>query len=380
MARRSTSSLRRGPAGGVIVPAVAAIAGIYQAMAIVACWRFRRRSTSAPDPCLLTPDSCLLTPASILKPVSGVDAGLIPAIESHSKLRGDYELLCGVRPGDPAAGLLAQFPRVRLIECHTQAPNGKVGVLIDLARAARHDVLIVNDADIRVDPDYLKRVTAPLLDPRVGLVTCLYRAEGSTFAARFEALGIATDFAPSALVGWLLGLEEFAGGSTLAFRRADLERFGGFQSIADYLADDYQLGLRLRRLGLKCVLSDSIVSTHLGGGWGDVWTHQLRWARTIRVSNPAGYFTLPVTFATPWALIAAITGHWISASLLAALRLIMAFTAAWVVLRSRDGLRLWPLVPLRDLYAAAVWCAGLAGRTVVWRGQRLKLDRQGRIR
>jgi ceramide glucosyltransferase len=373
MARRGASGLRRGFAGGVIVAGVAAVAGVYQAVAIVACWRFRKRSQE-------TGVRSQEKPASILKPVNGIDDGLIRAIESHSKLRGDYELLCGVRPGDPAAGLLAQFPRVRLIECRTLAANGKVGVLIDLARAARHDLLIVNDADIRVDPDYLERVTAPLLDAGVGLVTCLYRAEGSTFAARFEALGIAADFAPSALVGWLVGLEEFAGGSTLAFRRADLERVGGFPSISDYLADDYQLGLRLRRLGLKCVLSDSIVSTHLGGGWGDVWTHQLRWARTIRVSNPAGYFTLPVTFATMWTLLAAVTGHWAAASLLAALRLIMAFAAAWVVLRSRDALRLWPLVPLRDLYAAAVWCAGLAGRTVVWRGQRLGLDRQGRIR
>ena len=123
----------------------------------------------------------------------------------------------------------------------TIAPNAKVGVLIDLVKAATHETLIVNDSDICVEPDYL-RVTAPLADPKVGLVTCLYRAVGDTFAARFEALGVATDFAPSTLVARLVGVDEFAMGSTLAFRENDLEKIGGFESIADYLADDYQLG------------------------------------------------------------------------------------------------------------------------------------------
>ena len=123
-----------------------------------------------------------------------------------------------------------------------ETPNGKVGVLMDLVRAARHSILVVNDADIRVEPDYLASVTAPLADPGVGLVTCLYRPEGSTFAARFEGLGVSTDFAPSTLVARLVGVDEFAMGSTLAFRRADLERIGGFEAIAEYLADDYQLG------------------------------------------------------------------------------------------------------------------------------------------
>src|SRR5262249_15657735 len=152
---------------------------------------------------------------------------------------------------------------------------------------------------------YLARVTPPLSDPGVGLVTCLYRAEGDTLAARFEGLGVATEFAPSALVARLAGVDEFALGSTLALRKVDLERVGGFQAIADYLADDYQLGRRLRGLGLKCVLPDMVVDTHLSGGWRSVWRHQVRWARTIRVSKFWGYVGLPVTFATLWAVAAA---------------------------------------------------------------------------
>jgi ceramide glucosyltransferase len=168
-------------------------------------------------------------------------------------------------------------------------------------------------------------------------------------------------------------------GSTLAFRRADLERIGGFESIADYLADDYQLGARLNGLGLKCVLSDVIVATHLGGSWRDVWTHQVRWARTIRVSKFSGYLGLPVTFATVWAVAAACAGEWNIALAVLAARMLMALESGWMVMRSRDVLRLWFLIPLRDLFGAAVWAAGLFGNTVVWRGQRLQLDKQGRI-
>ena len=199
----------------------------------------------------------------------------------------------------------------------------------------------MNDADIRVEPDYLARVTAPLADPRVGLVTCLYRPQGSTFAARFEGLGVSTEFAPSTLVARLVGVDAgFAMGSTLAFRRADLDRIGGFEAIRDYLADDYQLGARLHGLGLKCVLSDVIVDTHLSGSWADVWRHQVRWARTIRVSRFSGYLGLPVTFATAWAAVAAGLGMWGLAAAILAVRMIMALEAGWFVVRSRDVLRL----------------------------------------
>lgn len=355
----------------MIIEIVGAVAAAYQVFAIVACLRFR---TSGQGP------GARGRPVSILKPVQGLDPALLNAVESHHNLHGEYELLCGVRSlNDPAVELLRKFPRVRVVECTTETPNGKVGVLADLVRAARFDIVIVNDADITVPPDYLERVTAPLADPRVGLVTCLYRPEGSTFSARFEGLGVSTDFAPSTLVARLVGVDEFAMGSTLAFRRADLERSGGFQAIANYLADDYQLGRRLHELGLKCVLSEVIVTTHLGGTWRDVWGHQVRWARTIRVSKFSGYLGLPVTFATFWAAVAAATGSWRIAGALLAVRMIMALGAGWVVMRSRDVLMLVFLIPIRDLFAAAVWVVGLFGTTVVWRGRRLKLDHEGRI-
>jgi ceramide glucosyltransferase len=337
----------------------------YQLFALLACL-WKRNQQPAPIP-----------KASILKPVRGADGNLRAALASHSML--DAELLCGVASlEDPAVEVIRQFPNARLIVCSTITPNAKVGLLIDLVNAANYDTIIVNDSDIRVEPDYLK-VTAPLADPTVGLVTCLYRAVGDTFPARFEALGVATDFAPSALVARLVGVDEFAMGSTLAFRRADLIRIGGFEALADYLADDYQLGHRLHALGLKCVLSDEIVETHLGGGWIDVWWHQIRWARTIRVSKFWGYIGLPITFATLWAVVAMACGWWTVGIAMILIRMAMAIAAGWFKMRSADVMRLCFLIPVRDLFGVAVWFAALFGNTVVWRGLKLRLTRDGRI-
>jgi ceramide glucosyltransferase len=176
-----------------------------------------------------------------------------------------------------------------------------------------------------------------------------------------------------------VGIDEFALGATICVRRADLDRIGGIASVGDYIADDYILGCRIHDLGLKCVLSDMIVETHLGKPrWGDVWRHQLRWARTIRLSHGA-YAGLPVSHAGTWALLAALAGRWWVAGLLMALRLVMAITAGWFVVRDREVLRFWWLVPVRDWFASAVWLAGMFGNTVEWGGEKLVLDRQGRI-
>jgi ceramide glucosyltransferase len=389
---------------------VAAIAGAYQVVAIIACLRRRSQETGARSQEL---QGGTQRGVSILKPIRGLDEGLREAIASHAALLRQSapfgrdsieraplrprlegcELLCGVGSlDDPAVELIREFsrelPNIRLIECHTRTPNGKVGVLMDLAAEAWYPILIVNDADIRVEADYLSRVIAPLDDPQVGLVTCLYRPRGTTFAARFEGLGVSTDFAPSALVARMVGVDEFAMGSTMAFRRADLERITsetasstlrGFAAIADYLADDYQLGHKIHALGLKCVLSDVIVETRLGGGWSGIWHHQIRWARTIRVSKFGGYLGIPITNATLWAVIATAAGEWRIALALIVARLLMAIESGWFVMRSRDVLLLWWAIPLRDLFAAAVWCAGLFGNSVMWRGRRLKLDGEGRI-
>ena len=359
--------------------AVGAAAAAYQMLALGAAARFMQRRETPPAD----------WPAvSLLKPVQGPDPHFYEAIRSHAVQ--DYpafEILFGVSdPADPAAAdirrLMAEFPAVaiRLIVGRRPGTNHKVGVLEELAAHARHPILVVNDGDIAVPRDYLRRVVGRLQDPGVGMVTCLYRGEAESLPARWEALAIATEFAPGVLVAPLVGVSEFALGSTMAFRAADLARAGGFGAIADYLADDYQLSRRIRGLGLKVVIAPPVVTTYLPDwGWREAWQHQVRWARTIRVSRGDGYLGMPVTMATLWAALLMLSGQWWAGAGLLVLRLATALTVALGALRARLSPGDAILIPLRDLWGAAVWAAGLGGRTVVWRGRRLRLSRDGRI-
>ena len=359
--------------------AVAAAAGIYQLLAIVAALKQMRARVVGDGP---------MPGVSILKPVRGLDPRFYQAIRSHAEQDyPEFEILFGVADlSDPAVReierLQADFPSVsiHLIHCTGTAPNGKVAVLADLERHAQFPLRLVNDSDIVVGPHYLRQVLAPLNDPCTGLVTCLYRASAAHWPGRWEALGIATDFAPSVLVAPLFGVNEFGLGSTLAFRRQQLEQMGGFAAIADYIADDYQLGKRISGLGLKVELSKVVVETSLSAdSWGEVWRHQLRWARTIRVSRGGGYVGLPITNASLWAGVALVSGWWWTAAALLFARVAMGLIVGVGVLRCPLTARYWFLIPFRDLWGFGVWVAGLQGRDVVWRDCTLRLNRDGTI-
>jgi ceramide glucosyltransferase len=359
------------------IPAIVAAAyHLFALYASVRRWLDRRRS------------SAYAPPVSILKPVRGREEHFFEAIRSH--VQQDYpefEILFGLSdPQDPARAdierLRREFPKaaIRIIETATSAPNQKVGTLEILSSVARYPILLVNDSDIAVDPNYLRQVVSSLEEPSVGLVTCLYRATGSSFAARSEALGIATEFAPSVLVAREVGVNEVAMGSTLAFRAADLKRMGGFAAIRDYIADDYQLGKGLSGLGLRVVLGAPVVCTHLGSGsWRDVWKHQLRWSRTIRVSRPGGYYGYGITHAAFWCLLAALAGEWRIALACYAARVVSALFIAAAVMRDSPSLQLFGWLPVRDFIGFAVWLVGAAGGDVEWRGQKLELEPDGRI-
>jgi ceramide glucosyltransferase len=286
---------------------------------------------------------------------------------------------------DPAVGeierLARDFPerRIRIIPCLSDAPNAKVGKLAVLASNALYDVLVVNDADVSVPREYLRRIAGALETPGTGLVTCLYRAAGHGLAASWEALGIATDFAPSTLVAPFVGVREFGLGSTLAFRAADLARAGTFDAVRDYLADDYQVGKRISALGKRVYMARIAVTTWLGGAtWREVWRHQVRWARTIRLSRGL-YYGLPVTNASLWALLALAAGWMWTAAALLALRIAVGLLCGVAILRDPVTARWWWLMPLRDLFGLAVWAAGALGNSVEWQGRRISLDGQGRI-
>lgn len=325
---------------------------------------------------------------SVLKPLRGLDPNTREAFVSQ--LRQDYpqfEIVFGVQDAaDPAAEevrrLQFDFPGVpiHLIVGASPAPNGKVGLLMTLAGHARYPLWVVNDSDIRVTPSYLREVVAPLCDPGVGLVTCLYRAKPHTLPAAWESFGIATDFMPSTLVAPLVGVREFGLGSTLAFRAEDLERAGGFASVANYLADDYQIAKRLTASGKRAVISTYVVETSLNDdSWLGVWRHQVRWARTIRVSKGKGYLGLPIAQTGVWIAAAALCGMWMPALVLAFTRVLSAFLAAGLVLRAPAIAAFCWFAPIWDLYSFAIWVTSYAGRKVRWRDVRLRIDSKGRI-
>jgi ceramide glucosyltransferase len=336
-----------------------------------------------------------LPPVSILKPLKGIDPNIYESFRSHClQDYPSYEIIFGVSdPADPAVAsvrkLQLEFPdsAIRLLVCPEKlGANVKVSNLEQMLQSARCEYLIVNDSDIRVERDYLRRVMAPLGDLQVGMVTCLYRGlPASTLGSRLEALGLSTDFCASVLVARQLeGGLRFGLGSTLAFRRTDLERAGGFKMFVDFLADDYELGRRIADLGLVVRLSDVVVETHLPAyDLSGFWSHQLRWARGVRDARAGGYFGLVSTFGLVWALIGLIAAwgalwSWTVLGAVALLRLAVAVVVGRSVLHDEQlPKNLW-LLPIRDLAAVAVWIASFAGHTVTWRGETFEL-KKGRL-
>ncbi len=336
-----------------------------------------------------------LRPVTILKPLKGTDPQIYESFRSHClQDYPHYEIIFGVsEPDDPALEavktLKGEFPnrKIKIVVCSKiLGTNVKVSNLAQMLPQASYDHLIVNDSDIRVPPDYLHRVLAPLADAHVGMVTCLYRGvPASTLGSRLEALGIAADFAPSVLVARQLeGGIRFGLGSTLCFRRSDLEKTGSFAAIVDYLADDYELGKRLAALGLRVELSDLVVETFLPAyDLRGFFSHQLRWARTIRDARRGGYLGLIFTFGIFWSLVAVLVSGaapwtWAALILTFLLRFAIARMVGGKVLQDHQSLKDAWLIPFRDLLAVLVWFTSFFGHTVTWRGMHYLL-RDGRL-
>ncbi len=358
---------------------MAALSALYQVLSLVAGVRHALRKPRVAG---------ALPPISILKPVHGLDYALEEALGSFAAQDyPEFELLFAAdREDDPGVEVvrrvMAAHPQVpaRLLIGGLDCANRKVALVAAMEAVAQHPVLLISDADIHVGPGYLQAVAAELEAPGVGLVTALYRARANAFPGRWEALGIATDFSPSALVGRMLGVSEFALGSTMALRRDLLQSLGGSLALGEFIADDYHLGRLVRERGLRIGLLREPVETSLSGErWKEVWRHQLRWARTIRASRPDGYLGLPVTSASLWAMLLVIAGQWPWGLALLALRTGIGAWLSRAVLNDEGPRWMLLLQPLRDVWFFGVWCAGLFGSTVEWRGQQLVLNRAGRI-
>src|SRR5579883_164790 len=308
------------------------------------------------------PAAPALPPVSILKPLKGEDPEIYASFRTHCRQDyPEYEIVFGVSdPNDPALHAVEQLRRefpdrpIQVIVCpQSLGANTKVSNLAHMARVAKYQHFVVSDSDVRVPKNYLRRIMEPLAERDVGMVTCLYRGiSGETLGSRLESLGISTDFCAGVLVARSLeGGIRFGLGSTMAFRRPDLEAIGGFESFVDCLADD----------------------------------HQLRWARAIRDARPAGYFGLVLTYGWQWAMLALMVlggpiWAWRSVGMALVLRFVVALTVGLGVLEDRQVLLLLPLIPLRDTVAVYVWLKSFASDEVTWRGDRFLLKKGKLIR
>jgi len=379
----------------VISTLVAAVCGLlglagtaYFVLSMWAALRYRTESRK-----VVTSD--FAPSVSILKSLKGTDPHMFAAFVSHFTLDyPEYEMLFGVNDRlDPAVAVVNQvqerFPHAKLqvIECpQVLGLNGKVSTLAQMLPHARYEHILINDSDIVVPPDYLRRVMTPFADSNVGMVTTLYRAvAGDTLWSKLEALGLSSDFAGGVLLARAReGGIRFGLGATMATTKTAIGKIGGLAQLADYLGDDYELGARIAASGFTVQLSGPIVETALPNyDFRGFWLHQMRWARNVKDRRSAQYFGLIVTFGFAWAILAVLAcpfswSTWGILAIAAVARFASAIVIGRGVLDDRQLLRdIW-LLPLRDFVALAVWVASYFGNTVVWRGLRFKL-RKGKL-
>jgi len=363
--------------------------------------------------------STFAPPVSILKPLKGCDGTTAESLQSwfRQKYSGQTQILFGVADAnDPVCKvvqeIIAKNPNcdAQLVVCEKPAgANAKVAKLAQLEKLAKHDLILVSDADVRVPPDFLANIVTPLRDEKVGLVNCFYRlANPSTTAMRWEAIAVNADFWSQVLQSQSLKSLDFALGAAILMRRNALAEIGGFQTLADCLADDYQLGHHIAKNGHRIALCSVVAECwHAPMNWRDVWKHQLRWARTIRVCQPAPYFFSILSNPTLWPLLwmfvelpklSTTSIHTIQSSSWQTLGLSVVMpcgaitTAALLLVRivlaqnlqrrftpERNLVSPFWLVPVKDLLQAAIWFCAFSGNTVEWRGRKMKLRCDGTL-
>jgi ceramide glucosyltransferase len=333
---------------------------------------------------------------TVFKPLNGFEPPLRACLESWFTQRypGPLQLLFVVgSEADPVCAevrqLMAAHPGVdaQLVRANPAAEaNAKVSKLAAVQKLARHPWWVVSDADVWAPADLLAEVGQGFAGSAVGLVNCFYRLEAArTWAMRWEGVGVNADFWSQVLQAVSLRRMDFALGAVMAVRREEVEALGGFAALQDCLADDYQLGNRIARRGRRVVLCPVVVECRSGAqGWREVWRHQARWARTVRVCQPGPYFFSLLSNATLWPLLwLAVQPTTTTAGIVAGMLLARVAAALDLMRRLEAGPVRWSswwLVPVKDLLQVAVWASAFAGNTVWWRGEKLRLRRDGTIR
>lgn len=378
------------------------IAGLSLALLLwqwVAARRFPLHQRSAADglnrSAELKPSAPFQPNLTLLKPLKGCDPETEKCLRSwfNQDYAGEIQLLLSAATiHDPVCRvvekLIEEFPHrdARLVICDSLiGTNAKVSKLAELTPLAKHETLVISDADVRVPPDFLRQAVLPLRDSKVGLVNCFYRlANPTTFAMHWEAVAINADFWSQVLQSKTLKPLDFALGAVMLTRRERLQEIGGFQAIANCLADDYQLGHRIARQGHAIELCPVVVECwNPPMSWGQVWKHQLRWAHTIRVCQPMPYFLSILSNPTLWPLLwlALVPGKTSLAMFVTALAL--RVISAWDLQRQLTDSQahvpfLW-LAPVKDLLQTVIWMGAFTGNKVEWRGQKFTLRRDGNL-
>jgi len=337
----------------------------------------------------------LTPPVSLLKPVHGVDFASPTNFESFCRQNyPEYEILfCVNDMEDPAVPLIRQamrdFPECS-IRILSNAPkigsNQKVNNLIVLAQEAKHEIIVQSDGDVRVERNYLREIAAPFERAETGVVSCFYRGVAQeNLWAEMEALGASTDFSAGVLVAdWMEGVT-FALGASVATTKSWLAKIGGYEALANVLADDYEIGNRVAKAGGRVMVSREVVETmYAAMPFGKFWEHQMRWARTVRLCRPASYIGLLFTHGLPWALV----GVMVSRSVLGAAAFFLAYVVlrlglAWTVgvwgLHDETARRKWWLMPFRDAVHFAVWLGSFFANRITWGDLEFRLSANGEM-
>ncbi len=370
---------------------------IYLAMTLAATVRHLRRARVAQAAASATPFTSL-PPVTIFKPVHGMEEQLADNLESFFQQDyPDYEVIFGVRDAENPAAKIAEeirtrYPHIssRIIVSGPPAwPNAKVFSLDKMIAASSRSYFIISDSDVRVSPDFLRNTIPPLLDSKVGLVTCMYRGmPAADFWSSLEALGLSVEMSSGVMVADMMEGMRFALGPAMAVRRDAIDAIGGIRAVADYYSDDFELGNRIWAKNYKVILSHHIVRNVLTSRsalrtLGD----QLRWMKSTRYSRPAGHAGTGLTYAMPFGVLALIAagalGYWplgIGLLALACLnRMIQSIAVGWAVARDPRAVRLCWLYPVRDLFGFVAWVLSYTSRNFYWRGENYRFGKGGRI-
>ena len=363
---------------------------VYVVLCLIALWRFHTRPPkTARKPFVSWP------PVTMLKPVHGLEKNQRENL--RSACLQDYPLFQVVfsvqTPDDPAVPLLREIQRefgpesVTVVIGNRRAgSNGKINNMLGGLPYARHEILVISDSDVRLRPDYLRTIIAPLADPEVGCVCTLYKAScAETWFEKVELLTLNADFMASVIFAHVTGASKFCLGASVALRRSTLEEIGGLEALADYLVEDYEMGQRIwgsgKKISIVPYFIDTMVDLKSPSQW---WNHQVYWDQNTRDARPVAFLATAIIRSTPFALLFASMRRLdgVGLAVLGAAILVRMATAAMTLgwgFRDREGLKSLALLPFRDLAGLVSWFLALTRKTTIWRGSKFTLTRDGRL-